>query len=190
MKNAFNRSLRVRVLAAALALTVFQSGCFGSFKLVQAVWKFNKNVSGDKWVQWLVFLVLNIVPVYGLSALVDALVINSIEFWSGRNPVSADGSPWEKEVLLADGTTAHMIAEDADTLRITHGDRVFRLRKEAGSLVALDEEGRALSIVREADGGAIERVDAEGNRQRLEAWELAAAGNDLDALVSLAATTR
>src|SRR5690606_12279598 len=56
MKNAFNRSLRVRVLAAALALTVFQSGCFGSFKLTQAVWKFNKNVARDKWVQWLVFL--------------------------------------------------------------------------------------------------------------------------------------
>lgn len=165
---------------------MFQSGCFGSFKLTQAVWKFNKNVARDKWVQWLVFLVLVIVPVYGLATFVDALVINSIEFWTGSNPVSADGSPWEKEVLLADGTKAHMIAEDADTLRITHGDKVIRLRKEAGSIIALDEEGRVLSTVREAEDGALERVGADGDRHRVEAWELAAAGSDVSELARLA----
>ena len=102
--------------------------------------------------------------------------------------MTADGSPWEKEVLLADGSKVHLIAEDADTLRITHGDRVLRLRKEAGALVALDEEDQVLSIVREADGGAIERVDAEGNRLRVEAWELAAAAGNLDALAALASS--
>lgn len=190
MRNAFNRGLRVRVLAAALALTVFQGGCFGSFKLTQAIWKFNKGISHDKWIQWVLFLPLAIFQVYSIGALADVLVLNSIEFWSGRNPVTADGSPWEKEVLLADGTTAHMIAEDADTLRITHAGEVIRLRKEAGSLLTLDEEGNVLSTVREADGGAIERVDAEGNRHRVEAWEVAAAGSDLDALTALAASSR
>ena len=187
MKDLFNRTLRRRVLAALLALSTFEAGCFGSFKLTQAVWKFNKRISQDKWLQWLFFLALVIVPVYLLASLADALVVNSIEFWSGRNPVTADGTPWEKEIRLADGTTARMIAEDEDTLRVEHGETVLRLRREAGRIVALDEEGRVLSMVREADGGALERVDADGRVHRIEAWELAAAGADLDALVALAA---
>lgn len=188
MKNAFNRGIRRRVLAAVLALSIFEAGCFGSFKLTQAIWKFNRGISHDKWIQWVLFLPLAIFQVYAIGALADVLVLNSIEFWTGRNPVTADGSPWEKEVLLADGSKVHLIAEDADTLRITHGDRVLRLRKEAGALVALDEEDQVLSIVREADGGAIERVDAEGNRLRVEAWELAAAAGNLDALAALASS--
>ena len=39
----------------------------------------------------LVFLALNIVPVYGVAYLADALVINSIEFWSGTNPMANVG---------------------------------------------------------------------------------------------------
>jgi len=100
--------------------------------------------------------------------------------------VTADGERWEKEIRLADGTTARMIAEDADTLRVEHGESLIRLRREAGAIVALDEEGRVLSMVREADGGALERVDAEGRVHRIEAWQLAAAGTDLDALAGLA----
>lgn len=187
MKNAFNRGIRRRVLAAVLALSIFEAGCFGSFKLTQAIWKFNRGISHDKWIQWVLFLPLAIFQVYSIGALADVLVLNSIEFWTGRNPVTADGSPWEKEVLLADGTTAHMVAEDEDTLRITHRDKVIRLRKEAGSLLTLDEEGNLLSVVREADGGAIERVAANGETRRIEAWEVAAAGSDVDALVQLAA---
>lgn len=190
MKNVFNRALRRRMLAAVLALAIFEAGCFGSFRLTQAVWKFNKGISHDKFVQWLFFLVLVIVPVYGLATLADALVVNSIEFWSGRNPVNADGTRWEKEIRLADGTTARMIAEDEDTLRVEHGDSVMRLRRSGEGIVALDEEGRVLSMVREADGGALERVDADGRVHRIEAWQLAAAGTDVNELARLAEAAR
>ena len=30
---------------------------------------------------------LNIVPVYGVSYAVDIIVLNSIEWWSGKNPM-------------------------------------------------------------------------------------------------------
>ena len=46
---------------------------------------------GTKFVNELVFLALNIVPVYGVAYLADALVINSIEFWSGTNPMANVG---------------------------------------------------------------------------------------------------
>jgi hypothetical protein len=36
-----------------------------------------------------VFIALHIVPVYEVSYLADLFVINSIEFWTGENPVEA-----------------------------------------------------------------------------------------------------
>ena len=38
------------------------------------------------------FIAFWIVPVYEISALADVLVINSIEFWSGSNPVADVGN--------------------------------------------------------------------------------------------------
>ena len=43
---------------------------------------------GDKVVNELVFIGFWILPVYEVSALADVLVINSIEFWSGSNPMA------------------------------------------------------------------------------------------------------
>lgn len=50
----------------------------------------NQNLS-NKFVNELVFLAFNIVPVYGICYLADAVVINSIEFWSGSNPIASIG---------------------------------------------------------------------------------------------------
>lgn len=176
------------MLAIALALTMTQAACFGSFNLTRTVWKFNKNVSSNQWVQELVFLVLAIVPVYSIAALVDVLVINSIEFWTGNNPVNASSMEIGEEriVQLDDGTEAVLVLESADTLRIERAGEVIRVRKDAGTFITLDAEGNVLSMVREADGGAIERVDANGVH-RIEAWEIAHAGNDPVALQGLAA---
>jgi hypothetical protein len=38
----------------------------------------------------LVFVVFHIIPVYEVAGVIDALVLNTIEFWSGNNPVSAN----------------------------------------------------------------------------------------------------
>ncbi|HVG61003.1 MAG TPA: DUF3332 family protein, partial [Hyalangium sp.] len=80
---------RASRLLAVMCLALFSvqvSGCFGKFALTRAIWEFNNNVSPNKFIKWLVFLVLVVVPVYGIGTLVDALVINSIEFWTGSNP--------------------------------------------------------------------------------------------------------
>ncbi len=43
---------------------------------------------GNKFVNELVFFAFWVLPVYEVSCLADVLVINSIEFWSGSNPVA------------------------------------------------------------------------------------------------------
>src|SRR5690242_1708980 len=77
-----------RALAAAMLLT-FTAGCFGSWNLTRKLWSWNKSVSPNKWVQWFVFLALVIIPVYEIcGGLGDTLIFNSVEFWTGSNPIT------------------------------------------------------------------------------------------------------
>ncbi len=77
--------------AAALICSSFMfSSCIGSFALHNRLLTWNQGI-GNKFVNELVFLAFNIVPVYPVCYLADALVINSIEFWSGSNPMASIG---------------------------------------------------------------------------------------------------
>lgn len=76
--------------ALSLAGTMLLSSCIGSFALFNRLLDWNKGLS-NKAVNEVVFLAFNIIPVYGVAMLADYLVINSIEFWSGSNPL-ADNS--------------------------------------------------------------------------------------------------
>lgn len=74
-------------LIAAISLPVFTS-CIGSFALTNKLLSWNNSI-GSKVVNELVFIGLWILPVYEVSALADVIVINSIEFWSGSNPMAS-----------------------------------------------------------------------------------------------------
>lgn len=84
MKKTYLTVAVVITLASSLMFT----SCVGNFALTNKVLSWNKQV-GSKFVNELVFFAFWILPVYELSALADLLVINSIEFWSGSNPISA-----------------------------------------------------------------------------------------------------
>src|SRR5262249_8925874 len=57
---------RTALLTLTAATVLGTSGCFGSFNLTRKLYGFNKDVSKDKFVRELVFLGLNIVPIYGV----------------------------------------------------------------------------------------------------------------------------
>ncbi|MDR2954160.1 MAG: DUF3332 domain-containing protein [Prevotella sp.] len=76
-------------LATVALVSVFLfSSCIGSFNLSKKVLNWNQGID-SKFVNELVFIALWIVPVYEVAMLADILVINSIEFWTGDNPVEA-----------------------------------------------------------------------------------------------------
>ena len=75
----FNLKLAATVMICGAFLF---SSCIGSFGLHTKLRQWNEGIS-NKFVNELVFLAFNIIPVYGVCYLADALVINSIEFWSG-----------------------------------------------------------------------------------------------------------
>jgi len=84
--------MKKKVFTAVIALTLVGSvsftSCIGSFALTNKIYSWNNSV-GDKWVNEVVFLALCIVPVYEFCAFADAVILNSVEFWTGSNPVAA-----------------------------------------------------------------------------------------------------
>jgi hypothetical protein len=163
MKRAF----RLFATLCMVALSLQMTGCFGKFSLTRAMWDFNKNVSPNKFVQWAVFLVMVIVPVYSVGTLVDALVINSIEFWTGNNPISS-----------ADVNTRVVRLGDGETLRLSRepGSEVMKVELERqgqapvvryfeplnDGMVVRDDAGALLIQAREQADGAVTVTDASG----------------------------
>lgn len=76
-----------KTVAMCLAAAVLMSSCIGSFGLTNKLKNWNDGL-GSKFVNEAVFLVLHIVPVYEVAILADALVLNSIEFWTGSSALS------------------------------------------------------------------------------------------------------
>ena len=113
--NIFMRVHR-RIGVGLLLLAFLVSGCYGPFRLTRKLHQWNGQV-GDKWAREAVFIVLVWVPVYGLATLGDALVFNSIEFWTGDNPVAS----------------AHAGSADPRTKWIAHGEEKARLTRVASS---------------------------------------------------------
>lgn len=140
-----------RRVAAALLLTAFvpvASACFGSFQLTRKVYKFNKSVSPEKWVRWLVFLATNVVPVYGFSVLFDAIFANSVEFWTGSNPMTGAIEP--QTVVGPNGELATLLPiEGGAQLTLVESEgtvhRMTLLREAPGVVTAYDADGVLVS---------------------------------------------
>jgi hypothetical protein len=79
-------------------------GCYGKMALTKKVYALNGQVS-DKflrsWVTWAFIFV----PVYGVSVGIDFILFNTIEFWTGNNPI-AQG---EKDFQYASGEDTYKV---------------------------------------------------------------------------------
>ena len=86
------------IIPVALAALLCSSltSCMGKFALTRNVYSWNEQIS-NKFVNELVFIAFWIVPVYEVCGLADLFVINSIEFWSGDNPITASTKVIETE---------------------------------------------------------------------------------------------
>jgi hypothetical protein len=161
-------------LLAALFVTVLSlhvSGCFGSFALTRKIYDLNQGVSDNKFVQWALFLGFTIIPVYGVGVFVDSLVFNSLEFWTGSNPLA-------NAETLPDGTRVVQLSP-SDTLRLSRDEQSGVMRVELDregqepqvryfepledGMAVRDEAGALLVRARERTDGALEVTDAAGS---------------------------
>ncbi len=158
-----------RLLIGVLALAMASSGCFGSFNLTRKLYNWNDSFSKDKWGKEVVFLVLIWAPVYGLAGLGDAVVFNSIEFWTGRNPIDMKTSSVPQTKRIVRGDAEAVLRLDAQHLSIDQ----FQSGRPAGGLrvtqqgeltVATDEQGRTLFTAQTLADGNLIVHDATGKQ--------------------------
>lgn len=165
------------------------AACFGSFPLTKKVYTFNKNVSPDKWVRELVFLAIGpLVPVYGVAGLIDVLILNSIEFWTGKEqkigalPDSRTLTVTRGDVTITQTMTAAAGARSIvleETVRGQFRSRTT-LRQEAGASTVTAQtvyangrtETRTLTV---DEAGALTVASSNGDRRTLTASEVDAA---------------
>ena len=76
----------IKSMVALLLGATLMSSCVGSFALFNKLAKWNKHATKSKFLNEIIFLVIS--PAYAFCSAADALVLNSIEFWTGNNPVA------------------------------------------------------------------------------------------------------
>ena len=73
------------VVATCILLT---TGCIGNMGITQNVKKVNLSPTENRWGREGTFIGFHVFWVYRISTLLDLVVFNSIEFWSGENPIT------------------------------------------------------------------------------------------------------
>jgi len=167
MMRSFTGTWRKAVaIAVLLGFLPFATACFGAFSLTRKVYQFNRSVSPDKWMRWLVFLAMNIIPIYAFATFIDVVFANSVEFWTGSNPI-AKLEP--RSVVGPNGEVATLTpVPNGGRLVVTEpsgaAHAVTLLREEPGVVAAYDDAGRLLGRVLGLGGDSprIETLAAAG----------------------------
>ncbi|HHU58418.1 MAG TPA: DUF3332 domain-containing protein [Bacteroidales bacterium] len=147
-------------LAIVMALGVgsLQTSCIGSFKLTNNLYNWNNSV-GEKFVNEVVFLAMLIVPVYEVTLFIDGVILNTIEFWTGSNPIAMEEGASESQIVEQNGVAYEVTASQNrfDFVQLS-GDNAG----EAGALVFNPEEN---SWSYEGENESYKLVQLEDNDQ-------------------------
>lgn len=155
-------------LVLTLGLSMLSSSCIGKFALTNKVLAWNRQV-GSKFVNEVVFFAFWFLPVYEVTALADVVVINAIEFWSGKNPVLASSEVIETEsgryLVKCDGKGYDIISEtDGSKVRLD-----FNVDNQTWSVVTTD--GKEYPFMTMIDDEHVKMVTPDGDFRMVELSE-------------------
>ena len=144
------RMNKTLIAALLLSTSILCSSCIGSFKLWNGLKEWNETI-GDKFVNELIFVALNIVPVYGIAYFADMVVLNAIEFWTGTNPVASNET---REVQGEHGN--YLVATTENGYTITNKED-----KQSLDLV-YNQENKSWNAVTENESFELVRMNDDG----------------------------
>ncbi|MDD2365756.1 MAG: DUF3332 family protein [Desulfuromonadaceae bacterium] len=154
------------MISLLLATTLL--GCYGNFVLTKKVYQFNGEVK-NKFIRSGVTWAFLIIPVYKIAALADFVVLNTIQFWSGSNPI-AEG---EKTFEYVDGADRFNIrtqkSGDNVTCYITH----YNFDRYIDTLqIELDKNSNSAKSLYRSGSDVVENfLSDDGNRVTVQTRE-------------------
>lgn len=150
-----------KTLLGLALVAVIAAGCTGTFPLTNELYQFHREK--DRWVDEALFLVFAVTPVYGTALIADAVLLNSIEFWTGKNPLEAGGDKTipdgDREVIAGEGEESVTMRYDPDTRVVevypdAGAGEPFYLAATPSGVIAMDKGGKVLySSQRDSLGG-------------------------------------
>jgi len=148
--SRFGKGIALVLVAAVGALS---AGCFGKFQLTRKVYDMNQSID-EKYVRSAATWVFVLVQVYTVAALIDLVVFNVIEFWTGENPVVS--APVTKVYAQGDGRTVLTLSRDGSaTVAVIERYEGERL----ASTLRVRDDGRGnVAAVETAAGGKVREV--------------------------------
>lgn len=159
------RQLMLAAFPAALT-----PGCIGSFALTGRILEWNRGFSPI--VSEVVFLVFLFFPVYEVAVFLDAIVFNTLEFFTGSNPVAkAEGEDEELQQVDVGPRTRMRLRRRRGGVEVTliepDGSRTLRRfeASDAGARV-YDENDELLAEGRLDENGAFTLRDPLGRELR------------------------
>jgi hypothetical protein len=160
LQPVYRRVCLILLFAVTPLLTV---GCYGRFPLTKAVYRFNGDITDNKWIHSIILWIFVILPVYSIAMFGDAIILNLIEFWTGETlEISSYTREDGAEVVLepsADGNEAVLtITKNGEVLGVQR-----YVRQADGSIQVLDVEGNLAGAVLPTANGGFDLTDADGN---------------------------
>jgi len=140
------RKIRIVVIPILLVamLPLVIGGCYGTFPITNKIYEFNGDISRHKIIKTVVLWVFVIIPVYEVGMIVDAIIPNLIEFWTGEqimavgpttdsngNTVCLTPSSDGKQAVLTVSRDGKVLAQE---FFVKVSDTTFEVRDAQGTL--------------------------------------------------------
>lgn len=172
MKSTF------RILALVLVVSVLclsMVSCIGSFSLTKGLLDWNKSI--NKWLGSILLIIFLIIQVYTICALIDWIILNVIEFYSGSNPMSAnepttknaqiDGKNVSMTFMPGDGMNFDLVTEENGVTKTMQ----VRSTDEGVSAKMIEAGATTDMFARFNDEGGIDRT-INGETESIDTMEM------------------
>ncbi len=133
-----------------LAASLLTSSCIGSFSLLNGYEKWQCNMTSSKLVNGIVGLILQPI-VAPICFTVDAIVLNTIEFWTGNN-------------LLAETGTRKVLGSDGRYYTVTTTQEGYQIADADGAVTVLTHDAAtdSWSMTRDGETRQLIQFNADG----------------------------
>ncbi|MFA0439073.1 hypothetical protein BCU70_04050 [Vibrio sp. 10N.286.49.C2] len=165
-------------IAFLMATVISLSGCVGSNAVTEKLMGFNVKVVDNRYARAGVNFLLS--PVYGFTLVADLFVVNSIEFWSGHNPING------KPHIFDTKTETYLEVNDKvdSSLHDAPIDPLTMTTPNAGTIRYIDENTIEMEVVLN-DGNTSTVVGIkQGNHIRYYIDDILISETTIDALQS------
>lgn len=152
MKNS-----KISAIALLLGASIMYSSCIGTFPTFNKLASWNRGITGNKFVNELVFIGLHIIPVYEIAYLADGLIFNSLEFWGGKSGAAVANVGETKKMKGSNGDM-YAVTRTSDGYKIVDETRneecklVFNEKKQTWNV---EVKGQTFELMTMNDDGTV-----------------------------------